>query len=173
MSSPKPYPGWAYLLAGVAMGLFVAFLVYLQNLPDQDSGTAQKQQNDKQAPSFDFYTILPELEVVIPELEVVRKKPGKPAETVDDEQKSAAVKLQDDETFVLQIGSFKDTQQADRLKASLALIGLEAHIQKVKVDNNTWHRVRLGPFADRKTLNSVRQRLKENDLQAITLKVSG
>jgi cell division protein FtsN len=172
MSSSNSYPGWAYLLAGIAMGLFVAFLIYLKNLPEQDNGPVRKQQNDQQAPTFDFYTILPELEIVVPELEVLKKKQRAPAQTNDEETGTGEPKLLDSEKFVLQIGSFKDHQQADKLKASLALIGLEAHIQKVKVDNNTWHRVRLGPFADRKSLNSIRQRLQENDFQAITLKVS-
>jgi cell division protein FtsN len=43
----------------------------------------------------------------------------------------------------------------------------------VSVDNKTWHRVRIGPFTDRQSLNVTRRRLKENDIEAITLKASG
>ncbi|MBN1378830.1 MAG: SPOR domain-containing protein [Gammaproteobacteria bacterium] len=174
MSSSNSYPGWAYLLAGVAMGLFVAFLVYLKNLPEQNRRLTDKQKQEQHsAPTFDFYTILPELEVVVPELEVLKGKQDKSAQPATNEKRTDSAELTGNEAFVLQIGSFKENQQADKLKASLALIGLEAHIQKVRVDNNTWHRVRLGPFDNRKTLNAIRQRLKENDLPAITLKVSG
>ena len=172
MSSSNAYPGWAYLLAGVAMGLFIAFLVYLKNLPEQDTATVKAKPGQQDTPKFDFYTILPELEVVIPDTET-DKIADKPKQNEDRKNTSAPAKLADDENFVLQVGSFKDVQQADKLKASLALIGLEAHIQKIKVDSSTWHRVRLGPFTDRKLLNSVKQRLKENRLHAITLKVSG
>lgn len=171
-SKQSTYPGWAYLLAGLAIGLFVAFLVYLNKLPEPEQvpATAPPQDNPNQpAPEFDFYEILPELEVVIPGLEVskdkdkVEQKPAPPKPTPE---------LAEDEHFVLQAGSFNDFQQADRLKARLALLGVQAHIQNVTVDNKSWHRVRIGPFTDRKALNNVRSRLKENKIEAITLKVN-
>lgn len=167
------YPGWAYLLAGLAIGLFVAFLVYLHNLPEPDETAAAEppESNPNQpAPEFDFYEILPELEVVVPDLKTGGDKKQKTE--AQPEPPSPSPELDKDEHFILQAGSFNDFQQADRLKASLALLGVEAHIQNVTVDNKSWHRVRIGPFEDRKTLNSVRARLKANEIEAITLKVN-
>ncbi len=172
MSSSSSYPGWAYLLAGIAMGLFIAFLVYLNNLPEQKNSFSSKSENSipTDLPTFDFYTILPELEIVVPEHKG-RKNSAEPASQKTDD--STSVQLSKNEVLVLQVGSFKDNQQADKLKASLALIGLEAHIQKVKVNNQTWHRVRVGPFDNNKSLNLAKTRLQENEIRSITLKIDG
>lgn len=169
--SKESYPGWAYLLAGLTIGLFVAFLVYLHGLPEPERVASRQPggKGEEKAPQFDFYKILPELEVVVPGLEVKGKQPArqqpKPPEPT--------IELATGEQFILQAGSFRQYEQADKLKASLALLGVEADIQKVTVDNDTWHRVRIGPFTDRNELNVVRKRLQDNDINAITLKVSG
>lgn len=164
--SKESYPGWAYLLAGLTIGLFVAFLVYLHGLPEPERVASRQPDGEEKAPQFDFYKILPELEVVVPGLEVKgrRQQPKPPEPTVE---------LATGEQFILQAGSFRQYEQADKLKASLALLGVEADIQKVTVDNDTWHRVRIGPFTDRNELNGMRKRLQDNDITAITLKVSG
>ena len=75
-------------------------------------------------------------------------------------------------TYLLQAGSFKSQPQADQLKAKLALLGLQSDIQTVTVNNTeTWHRVRVGPYNDLAALNTARARLKENQLEAILLRV--
>jgi cell division protein FtsN len=164
------YPGWAYLLAGLTIGLFVAFLVYLQGLPEPENVAArQTDKRGEKAPQFDFYKILPELEVVVPGLEVT----GKQKTQQQPKPPEPTVELAQGEQFILQAGSFRQYEQADKLKASLALLGVEADIQKVTVDHDTWHRVRIGPFTDRNKLNVVRKRLEDSDINAITLKVSG
>lgn len=182
-------PGWLWLLAGLAIGLFVAFLFYLQQSPDQPaqaqkSSPAQTSQSvqvpAKQdarevrkaptakipppppKPRFDFYTILPEMEVPVPEQEIT----GQPREGVPQVEAPG--------TYLLQAGSFRALEQADQLKAKLALLGLQAEIQTVTINNKeTWHRVRVGPFTDLNALNTARARLKENNLDAILLRISG
>jgi cell division protein FtsN len=56
------------------------------------------------------------------------------------------------------------------LKANLALLGVEADIQTVTVDNNIWHRVRVGPYADLVELNRVRERLTRNQIDTVLLR---
>ena len=73
--------------------------------------------------------------------------------------------------FILQAGSFKQYQEADRLKASLALLGVQAHIQKVEVNNDTWHRVRIGPFSDTRRLHETLNTLKQNNIHAMTMEL--
>jgi cell division protein FtsN len=163
------------MLAGLTIGLFVAFLIYLRNLPSPEavqdqSGQTAKEQSERPKPVFNFYEILPELEVIVPELEVSTRKDDKPEKP---EPPAPTPQLQQGEKFILQAGSFNQFEEADKLKAHLALLGVEAQIQKVSVDNKTWHRVRIGPFTDRQSLNVTRRRLKENNIEAITLKVSG
>lgn len=186
---PGQLPGWAWMLGGLSIGLFVAFLVYLNNNihpgkktnivtafketlqdarsvrkndakapppPPQDKKTARTAVKPK--PSFDFYTILPELEVAVPEQEIEDKSKQPPSQ-------------QDNTTnYTLQAGSFRDYKQADQLKAKLALQGIEANIQSVKVNNDTWHRVRIGPIHKMAILTSTLRRLKKNNIAVIIVK---
>ena len=72
---------------------------------------------------------------------------------------------------MLQVGSFRKLAEADRLKASLALIGLQADIQTVAINGgDRWHRVRLGPYASVQMLNETRAQLRAHRMEAIILK---
>lgn len=183
----KTLPGWIWMISGLSIGLFVALLVYLDKNPAQKalhssrpvvsvSKPAQDTREVKKTPPgesipapprFDFYTLLPELEVVIPDDnytvkdETTARKPSKPLNATE----------RDEGNYVLQVGSFKQHQEADRLKASLALLGVQAHIQKVEVNNDIWHRVRVGPYATLSEVNSQRKRLRDGNIDTILLKV--
>ncbi len=184
----KPSPGWVWMLAGLTVGLFVALLVFLhQRYPAPEvrlarpapqahshrpRGAAEKpaaRRPSKDAgagattkPKFDFYTILPEMEVMVPEQDIAGKL----------EHGVAQVKTPG--AYVLQVGSFRRYDRADRLKAQLALLGLEANIQDVTVNGNeTWHRVRLGPFHSLHKLNETREVLKQHRVEALLLKLKG
>lgn len=112
--------------------------------------------------SYDFYTILPEYEVPVPEEE---PKPGvKPPEARDLEPGK----------YVLQVGSFSTAKDADGLKAQLTLQGFEPKIQTVTVDGEkTWHRVRIGPYQDTERLREVETRLHEQGIEYMLLKEKG
>lgn len=186
---PGQLPGWAWMLGGLAIGLFVAFLVYLNNNihpgkktnlvqafketlqhdardvrkdkpkppPPPPKQTAKAKAAEKPKTSFDFYTILPELEVAVPEQDIAAKS-----------QKPASA---DNKTnYILQAGSFRDYKQADQLKAKLALQGIDANIQSVQVNQETWHRVRIGPIRKMATLTATLRRLKEHNIAVIIVK---
>ena len=175
-------PGWVWLLSGLAIGLFVALLVYLKDAPTpgkvtatpsisvskgtQDTREVRKPDAEEipppPKPRFDFYTLLPELEVVVPEDEVSGQA-GTPRE-------AKPKVITEDGRFILQAGSFRKFEEADRLKASLALLGVQAHIQEVEVNDDTWHRVRIGPIASLAEINDIRSRLKANDIDTMLLK---
>ena len=73
---------------------------------------------------------------------------------------------------MLQAGSFRKLGEADRLKAELALLGMQAKIQTVAIDGeNKWHRVRLGPFTNVQALNEARSTLKSNGVAVMVLKI--
>ncbi len=167
-------PGWAWLLAGLAIGLSVALLTSMKDRanrpPPATSGMAQpsaqskagnaKPEEKKPAkPRFDFYTILPEMEVIVPDN---RNKSGQ------------AAPIDKPGTYILQVGSFRSFGEADNLKAQLALLGVESKIESVTVNNtDTWHRVRVGPTQDLRELNRIRTRLLNNNFSAILLRVNG
>lgn len=194
----KSLPGYVWLLSGLAIGLFVAFIVYLDKQPENetDFGTAVqleleklKQQAkqgdsakseaqtseksadkpaDKKEQKFNFYTILPELEVLIPESEtrppeVKTSNTNKPGDTAGDETGGTL--------YVLQVGSFQNKADAEKLKANLAFLGLQASIQKVEVNRQSWHRVRTGPYHDKQQLYRSQKLLKKNDIPAIPMEL--
>jgi cell division protein FtsN len=181
-TSRKPksqVPGWVWMLAGLLVGLFIAFLVYLQQIGG--SGALKKlaavsskpahtdtravtksppptPPKKKEGINFDFYNILPELEVVIP----------------DEELKQGAGTSSEKATYYLQVGSFRNAGDAEARKAELFLLNFTPTVQTVTVDGSqTWHRVRLGPFTDRRKADQARRRLQDNGIDFIMLKEKG
>lgn len=189
MSNKKPVPGYIWLLAGLAIGLFAAFLVYLDKQPaeevtfteavKQELQKAREQQkieaakkpkensdsNTSQKPRFEFYTILSELEVFVPEPEAEKTKT--PATT----QSPSSHSTDNTKKYLLQAGSFKSHEDAERLKASLALLGVQSSIQSVAINQDNWHRVRIGPFSNPTRLRETLSTLKQNNIHAMTMEL--
>jgi len=178
------------LTIGLIIGLFVAFLVYLDDLEqppaaavdsgggDQATANARDvtgdgsgKKSDSDRPRFEFYSILPELEVVVPDAPKDKHKPGAsgsagPAESPD----NAGAAAKGEGPYYLQAGSFQEAAQADRLKARIALLGLDVGIQPVKINGAQWHRVRVGPYDDVDALRSAQKRLRDNDIDYLVLR---
>jgi cell division protein FtsN len=111
-------------------------------------------------PRFDFYTILPGSESQVTEQEIKQK---------ETQAEPAKVK----ENYFLQVGAFQTEQEADNMKAKLALLGLEAIVQTATIpDKGVWHRVRVGPFAELDQINKARGELARNGFSADLIKVN-
>ena len=187
MSSKKSMPGYVWLLTGLAIGLFFAFLIYLDKQPKEEvsfteavkqelekakqarkaekkSAAKNNDQSTSKEPRFDFYTILPELEVFIPEPEIREPAANKPS--INTQTAATTGKK-----YLLQAGSFRNNEDAERLKASLALLGVQSSIQSVSIKNDTWHRVRIGPFSDTTVLRDTLKTLKQNNIHAMTMEL--
>ncbi|MDZ7645186.1 MAG: SPOR domain-containing protein [Woeseiaceae bacterium] len=140
----EEFPGWIWMLFGLAIGLSVALAIYLQDHPPSappseqgatpsapaPAGTASApaalDENGESAPAaepppqrFDFYNMLPNFEVVIPEQE---------SDVTTDTEPRA---VEEPGVYVLQAGSFSRYEDADRRRAQLALQGIESTIQRV------------------------------------------
>jgi cell division protein FtsN len=74
--------------------------------------------------------------------------------------------------YVLQVGSFTALGDADRMQANLALIGIESRIQRVTIDDDVYHRVRIGPIRDLEELNQTRRRLRDARIEWLLMRVS-
>ena len=74
-------------------------------------------------------------------------------------------------SYVLQAGSFSTASDADRLQASLALLGIESRVQRVTIDDDVYHRVRIGPITDLEKLNRIRRQLHDAHINAMLMKV--
>ncbi len=74
-------------------------------------------------------------------------------------------------SYVLQAASFNNLEDADRLQASLALLGIESRIQRVTIDDDIYHRVRIGPITDLDALNRIRGQLRNARIDPLLMKV--
>jgi cell division protein FtsN len=172
--------GWLGLGVGLATGLAVAGVVYLKDhkldpplaaaaaaakLPKK----AHSHPNDPPDPvdvseddaptKYAFYDQLPKFEVVVPE----KDKEVRPDIKLVPETRRG--------TYVLQAGSYRNQTDADRVRAQLALQGIESKIQKVSIDNDTWERIRIGPISDLNQLNRMRGILHKRGVDYVLVRV--
>jgi cell division protein FtsN len=176
-------PGWVWMLFGLAIGLIVALAVYVNgeeqsrrnvpseleaNVPPRQPETAPARAESRpsarptaesDASRFGFYDMLPRLEVVVPEIETPQTTASK------------AVAIEKPGTYVLQAGSFRRHADADQQKARIALLGIESRIQIVTIDNDTFHRVRIGPTSDLDELNRIRRRLIDANVESVVMEL--
>ena len=170
-------PGWVWMLFGLGLGLIVAIAVYLVRpaTPTTPGAVAERAEaaaietrpaptvaTEPTAPAegnrFEFYEILPQLEVEVAEAnERPTRARARPTEVPG--------------SFLLQVGSFSAPADADRLQANLALLGFESHIQRVKIDDTVFNRVRIGPLADAATAERAQRRLRDAGIDALLMRV--
>lgn len=114
---------------------------------------------DAPATQYDFYDMLPKFEVVVPERdqEVKRDAPRSPIERPG--------------VYVLQAGSYRKLEDAQRVQNQLLKLGVEANLQRVAVDADEWHRVRIGPLTDLDEVNRLRTRLRASGLEPLVIRV--
>lgn len=167
-------------MAGFATGVIASAVVFvavrfdLVSFSGSDVGrpiaqTSSSDTNEEpiDKPTFEFYSMLPEMEVAVEEAEIEHP-------VAEDQDSTTPASKPLEGSYLLQVGSFRKHEEADSLKAGLALLGLEATIQRVSINGEqTWHRVRLGPFTERDALNQARKRLSENDFEAMVFKIRG
>ncbi len=177
---------WGPMLISFAVGAFVMFLLHLkENVPadKQQAKTTQQQQKQKKAsvePTFDFYTLLPETEVVVEKPKTIANQPQKPIVSSPPEEVSAAPEQTqqaateapaDAVSYMIQVGSFKKLEDADGFRARLAFLGIESKVQTVTIDNtDTWHRVQVGPVVGRSKADALQKQLRDNDIDSLLLR---
>jgi cell division protein FtsN len=164
---------------GLAAGLVVALAVWLyehrphpkeaelaevtapESRADKADGkkSAAAETTDDPTKDYAFYDALPKFEVTLPERErgVRRDLPDQPVA-----QPGA---------YVLQVGSFTNRPDAERLREKLGKLGVDATVQHVAIDADEYHRVRIGPISDLNKLNAVRRQLRAADVDALILRV--
>ncbi|VAW56362.1 hypothetical protein MNBD_GAMMA07-992 [hydrothermal vent metagenome] len=165
-----------------------------QKKPSKEKQPHSKADTESKKPQFEFYTILSELEVFIPELDIEdEQKTGQSTNTtstVSKLLKKTGVKTSPQDkpnaksktksvnktqprkkNYLLQAGSFKSKHDAERLKASLALLGVQSSIQSININRDNWHRVRIGPFSDTARLRETLGTLKQNNIRAMTMEL--
>jgi cell division protein FtsN len=165
---------WREFGVGLAVGLSLSLFVLIwQNyreklppavaeIPKPEPRTDKPVTGDEEgAKTYDFYDMLPKFEVVVPEKEreVASDRGGPPAN------------IERPGVYVLQAGSYRQQAEADRIRAQLKMQGIDANVQRVAVDDDVWHRVRIGPITDLADLNRLRGRLRAADFDALVIRV--
>ncbi len=168
------FSGWTGLVLGLGIGLAVAAGVWkFKSRPAPEavaraknaaplSAREEASASDKEpvtGSEYTFYDKLKSYEVVIPERDKDVRRDLKPVP----ETRPGS--------YILQAGSYRNFADADRVRAQLALAGVESKVQKVSVDTDTWHRVRIGPISSLDELNRLRTRLREADVDALVIRV--
>jgi cell division protein FtsN len=133
-----------------------------QPKPEPRANAPAASDAEEGAKSYDFYDMLPKFEVVVPEKE--REVAGN--------QGGAPAPIERPGVYVLQAGSYRKQEDADRIQAQLRKQGIDANVQRVAVDDDVWHRVRIGPITDLTELNRLRARLRAADFtDALVIRV--
>lgn len=185
-----PLPFYIWLLAGVLLGLALAALAFTRGWvpalrddrsprPDAaavpvaptDSGIERLKDSvpvpaAETRPRFDFYSVLPEMETVIPQEQIQAEAQATPAPDV---ASGAATGT----PLYLQAGSFRAAADAEQMKARLALVGVRAAVVPVNINGTDWFRVRAGPYPNARALSDARATLETNGINSIALRDAG
>lgn len=74
------------------------------------------------------------------------------------------------EVFFLQVGSFRNREDAEQLRAQLAFVGTESEVAVGEVNGNIVNRVRVGPFASANDAYQARIPLTRGGFEATVVK---
>lgn len=151
--------------AGVLTGVFACFVIYLSTLdagPEhaQEPGVAANSTDTakpRPKPRFEFYKRLQEQTI---EIDV------EPAADVGKPRSSTSNKG----LYVLQAGSFRQREDADRRRAELILLSLTPTIEETTSDNGRWFRVYLGPYETRSEMARARSLTANQDIDTLLLR---
>jgi cell division septation protein DedD len=187
-----------WFVFGIVLGGFGVGVYLMVSPPIQapvPSPVAAKGDTSRPAPvapaRFDFHDILPELEVVVSDNELTKPEVKHADEKKAEEKKPDEAKRPDPtkaetakadtpkpaaepgkSTYMIQIASLKTAADAERLKAELAMQGIQAKVQSVTINGkDTYHRVQAGPYQGTQTVNEVRAQLKAKGRDTLAIKL--
>jgi cell division protein FtsN len=201
-------PAWIWLLMGIVLGALVLGAWQLRGrwnpkdgfLPTPDPNAHPPvatteapivpDEPDKPKVKYDFFDILPNKEVVIPDAELAEQAeaearraaaveaaagtpPAMPATGTTPTAPDPVVAPPPTGSYVLQAGAFRGNDDAEALKARIALTGEVARVEAAQINGNTVYRVRMGPYASAGTLAAAKQALSSHGIdgaQAIRVK---
>jgi cell division protein FtsN len=136
----------------------------------QSASAGREPANAAAPPVFTYPQILAKQEVVVPDGETPRPAPPSKTSSAGDTRDAGAAASTDDGSLVLQVAALRTAAEADALRAKLAALGLQAEVQVAKINNETFHRVRLGPYSSQKNLSEAQGRLKAAGYASVVLR---
>ncbi|MYL22997.1 SPOR domain-containing protein [Vreelandella massiliensis] len=210
-------PGWLWGLLGMAAGFFLAQHQHgtapWQTPPDdspqatviskeardaQEAARETEQAAEPSMPTFEFYTLLPETEVIAPggapassvnrpeATAVISEETAEeqPAVSADDPIAQVIAANSDEipsranapsETppgrYMLQAASFREFEDAEQLRRRLRNLSLLAQISEVQAGGDTWHRVQVGPYEDTRELNRAQDLMNTQGIEPLLIQL--
>lgn len=157
---------WPWFFSGLLSGLFVAFIAFfwlyrsgpLQNLNNNilTQDVAAGESADTEGTGFTFYNRLSEAEVLV-DVVAVELEPQVEANP---------------SIYRVQAASFNTMTDAERLKAEIILLGLNAAIYQAEVLGQAVYRVQAGPFVGNASAEGAIDLLANNGINgAIKIEV--
>ena len=141
-------------------GLFLAFLVYLVSLPPEPASDGESETASAPTarpvptPEYEFYELLPRQEITV-EVD--------PAELPQPQSREKGPQ------FLLQAGSFRQAEDADRRRAELLLLGLDPSVEETHGETGRWYRVIIGPFESRSAMARARSLTAQQDIDTLLM----
>ena len=177
-------PGWVLLLVGLLIGVVAAGAWYLGNggdvdkllpRPDPeaqapvvaDEPVAQDAPEPRAKPKYEFYDVLRDKEVLIPDAELTAQAQAEAAAAAD---ATPPAETADGVRYLLQAGAFRSAADAEALKARIALTGEVARVESAVIEGGSIHRVRLGPYPNAGSLAAAKQALDSHGIQAMAIR---
>jgi len=112
----------------------------------EDKAIEELIKNKSTEKEFDFYTVLPDIEQIMPD-DLPDSEPTRPDANLN---------------FYLQAASFRSHADAEKLRARLALKGFKSITQtRSSEEKGTLYRVRLGPYADKRKAKTAKNKLQK------------
>jgi len=202
-SARKSMPTWAWLFIGLSLGAIGFGYLHFRDRWQHPFDTLPKPNPEAQAPAngdddgavvdpaekpkptYDFYKLLPEKEVEIPDdelnaqakAEAAKAEVAKPVpapnttDQITPPDKATSSTL-DNKRYLIQAGAFRGNNEAEALKAQIALTGEVARVESAQINGITVYRVRMGPYPNASTLSAAKQALASHGIavQAIRVK---
>lgn len=171
---------WLPFAGGLGLGLLMAVVVFIKEHkpappvsppPQAPTAAARKERPARAVPAplpsgaevgsegFEFYDRLRVNEVVLPERD----------KTVS--RQSPTTRITEPGTYVLQVGSYREEAEALLHRDRYLKQGYPASVQRVALDADVWHRVRIGPISDLARLNTVREQLYRANVPALVVRI--
>jgi cell division protein FtsN len=177
-------PGWIWLLVGVLGGLAIAVVLFIKGYWGQDGSllpqpnpaarapapseepVAQGGTPEPKKPKYEFYDVLRDKEVIIPDADLPALAQAEAEKPTD------AVVPANAETvrYLIQAGAFRSSADAEALKARIALTGELARVESAEIAGGTIYRVRLGPYANASALAAAKKTLGDNGIEAAAIR---
>lgn len=151
------------MIVGVAVYMIAVYLVEAPPGPDSTStpgsGVPSEGGDQEGAPRYEFFERLPGAEVATDTEPYKTLTPGGYVEPTE---------------YLVQAGSFRLQDDANRLRARLMLTGVNTDISINTLDDEdeVWHQVVVGPFNNKSDAEQTMANLRQHEVLPILLQVA-